>query len=250
MTSSLSRSSGTSAPGPGAAKIAPPTAKAPPRARVTRRGATATTRGAAAGMTGTTRRRSQLRVAPAAPSTAPGSVNSPGSSPWATGVGGGLLRRIEGGRRRPRSRSTGRLRQLADAPVPRVPDAPPDAAITLALGDDRRGLLFGPASSSCRGLDLLGRPEWRGWGRGRGWRQGRCLIFQLCLRRLRLLQPPETPGRSPRIFSWCLLPPVARLGAPFALFAYLPYLLRRETRKGLRAPYLFSACKPSGLSCV
>src|SRR3954464_9754780 len=86
---------------------------------------------------------------------------------------------------------------------------------------------FGPASSSCRGLDLLGRPEWRGWGRGRGWRQGRCLIFQLCLRRLRLLQPPETPGRSPRIFSWCLLPPVAHLGAPFALFAYLPYLLRR-----------------------
>src|SRR3954465_11492831 len=79
--------------------------------------------GAVAGMTGPTRRRSQLRVAPAAPSSAPGSVNSPGSSPWAAGVGG-LLRRTEGGRRRPRSRSTGRLRQLADAPVPRVPDAP------------------------------------------------------------------------------------------------------------------------------
>src|SRR3954465_5326992 len=60
----------------------------------------------------------------------------------------------------------------------------------------------------------------------------------------------RSPRAEPRIFSWCLLPPVARLGAPFALFASLPYLLRRETRKGLRAPYLFSACKPSGLSCI
>src|SRR3954464_3692894 len=60
----------------------------------------------------------------------------------------------------------------------------------------------------------------------------------------------RSPRAEPRIFSWCLLPPVARLGAPFALLAFLPYLLGRETRKGLRAPYLFLSCKPSGLSCI
>src|SRR3954469_12272980 len=60
----------------------------------------------------------------------------------------------------------------------------------------------------------------------------------------------RSPRTEPRVFSWCLLPPVARLGAPFALLVSLPYLLRRETRKGLWAPYRFLACKPSGLSCV
>ena len=67
--------------------------------------------------------------------------------------------------------------------------------------------------------------------------------------RLRALLPaPPSPfslWTATKMFSWCLLPPVARLGAPFVLFASLTCLLRRGTRKGLRAPYLFSVCKPS-----
>src|SRR3954462_13157607 len=140
MTSSPSRPSGTSAPGPGAAWIAPPTAKAPPRARVTRRGATAATRGAVTGMTGPTRCRSQLRVAPEAPIVrVAGAVNSPGSSPWAAGVGRLQKRKRAGGK------------AAASSFI-----FTPDAFTTPARGDDHRGLLSGPASSSCRGFVFSG----------------------------------------------------------------------------------------------
>src|SRR3954471_24278315 len=113
-------------------------------------------------------------------------------------------------------------------------------------------------------LELLGVVPLGGWRREaaeeeEGRRQGRqlgvrghdtldsgltsCrLVFELCIWR-RHHHAAET-------FSWCLLPPVARLGAPFALFASLACLLKRGTREGLRAPYLFLICKPLGLSCI
>src|SRR3954463_6950999 len=199
-------------------------------------------------MTGPTRRRSQLRVAPATPSSASGSVNSPGSSPWAAGVGG-LLRRTEGGRQ---GREVG-VRADLDSVLT-------SQCLVFQMRPRRRhhpSSRRRPPGSSLRPGKLLlpGALSPRVAGVARLRKRKR-----LAARPLPHLPalPPAPPSSSslrslraePRIFSWCLLPPVARLGAPFALFVSLPYLLRRETRKGLRAPYLFSACKPSGLSCV
>src|SRR4051812_46140049 len=199
-------------------------------------------------MTGPTRCRSQLRVASATPSSVPSSVNSPGSSPGAAGAGG-LLRRTEGGRQRPRSRSTGRLPQLTDAPVPRVPDAPQTPSSPLLSVTTAGVFSSGPASASCRGLISSGG------------RSGEAAEEEEAGGKAAASSSSSSSGASvfcsfrsswagPRIFSWCLLLPAARLDAPFALLASLPFLLGRETRRGLRAPYLFSACKPSGLSCV
>src|SRR4051812_4044206 len=67
---------------------------------------------------------------------------------------------------------------------------------------------------------------------------------------LSALPSPSSLLTAPGMFLWYLLPPVACLGAPFALFASLSYLLKRGTGKGLRAPYLFLTCKASGLSCI
>src|SRR3954463_11715839 len=124
----------------------------------------------------------------------------------------------------------------------------PDAVTTPARGDDHRGLLSGPASSSCRGFvfsagvarlrkRLAARPSTRST-RARCPRQ-----------RVDVSPPPSraplpaspfssglrSSGVGPRTLSWRLLPPVARLGAPFALLASLSYLLWGEKRKGLRA---------------
>src|SRR3954467_13188773 len=139
----------------------------------------------------------------------------------------------------------------------------PDAVTTPARGDDHRGLLSGPTSSSCRGFvfpagvarlrkRLAARPSTRST-RARCPRQRVDVPPPPSRAPLPASPPPsglQSPGAEPRMLSWRLLPPIARLGAPFALLASLPYLLRRETRKGLRAPYLFLSCKPLGLNCV
>src|SRR3954468_22307573 len=158
------------------------------------------------------------------------------------------------------------FRQRADVPPPHLraslqtPSSPLLAATaTGVFSPARQAPLAGALSSRAarvprlrKGKRLAARPSTRST-RARCPRQR--VDVPLPHLRAPLPAPPSpsslrNPRAEPRMFSWCLLPPVAHLGAPFALLVSLPYLLKRETRKGLRAPYLFLTCKPSGLSCV
>src|SRR3954465_2502974 len=125
-----------------------------------------------------------------------------------------------------------RLRQRADVPVPRVPDAPPDAVITIACGDDRRGLLSGPSSSSCRGLissgDRSGEAAEEEEAGGRGAPSSSSSTSGASVS----IQPPEPPSGAPDL----LLVPSATRSSPrcsFCPFRLLALPPEERDRKGI-----------------